>query len=302
MSATTFRAIITGCFPELRIRSCEYLSQGWDSVAVVVNDALIFRFPLRPVAEPQYLMEARLLGALTDRVSLPIPRFAYIWEGRAPHEHVFVGYPMLVGVQLRRGMLPALDEARLAARLGGFLAELHSFPVERAVSVGLAHEDAASWRTGGREQYAKIRARVFPLLDAAEREHVAARWEAFLGHDANFRFEPAVLHADLTGDHILVDTETGEITGIIDWGDAIVGDPAYDFAGLLADYGPEFARLALASYGWPIDPRFMDRVAFYMAAMPFNEILYGQDTGSAQHVELGLRMLRDEPRTTSNER
>jgi aminoglycoside 2''-phosphotransferase len=164
------------------------------------------------------------------------------------------------------------------------------------MSLGLAREDGTSWRESGREQYAKIRARVFPLLEGAEREQVAARWEEFLGDDAHFGFEPSVLHADLTGDHILVGTTSGEIAGIIDWGDAIVGDPAYDFAGLLADYGAEFAGQALASYGQPGDPTFMQRAAFYRDAMPFNEILYGLDTGSAPQVEMGLRMLRDEPR------
>jgi aminoglycoside 2''-phosphotransferase len=288
MSADTFRTIIAACFPELPIRSCEYVSQGWDSVAVVVNNELIFRFPLRPVAEPQYLKEARLLDALAGRVSLPLPRFTYLGDGRPPPEHVLVGYPMLMGAQLRCAMLPALDAPKLAGRLGGFIGELHSFPVEQAVGFGLPREDAASWRASGREQYDRIRARVFPLLEGAERERIAARWEAFLGDDANFGFAPAVLHADLTGDHILIDTTTGEIAGIIDWGDATVGDPAYDFAGLLADYGVEFAGNALASYGQPTDPAFMDRVAFYVAAMPFNEILYGQDIGSAQHVERGL--------------
>jgi len=292
MPADSFRTIIAACFPELPIRSCEYVSQGWDSVALAVNDELIFRFPLRPLAEPQYLMEARLLDALADRVSLPIPRFTYRWDGRPPYEHVFVGYPMLMGAQLRCVMLPSLDAPKLAGRLGRFIGELHSFPIERAASLGLPREDTAGWRASGREQFDKIQTRVFPLLDVIERGRIAARWEAFLGDDASFGFEPVVLHTALVSTAALVDTTTGEIAGIIDWGDATVGDPAYDFAGLLADYGAEFAGWALASYGQPADPAFMDRVSFYVAAMPFNEILYGQDIGSAQHVEHGLADVR----------
>jgi aminoglycoside 2''-phosphotransferase len=294
MTANTYQQIIAACFPALPIHSCEYLSQGWDSVAVVVNDELIFRFPLRQVAEPQYLMEARLLAVLAERVSLPIPRFSYIWEGGPPYEHVFVGYPMLQGAQLRCAMLPALDAPVLAARLGRFVGELHGLPVEQAVGCGLPRESAAGWRAGGRDQHAKVTARVFPLLEPFERERVRARWEAFLGDDANFGFQPVVLHADLTGDHILVDITSGQIAGIIDWGDATVGDPAYDFAGLLADYGTEFAGQVLAGYGRPVDPSFMERAAFYRDAMPFNDILYGQDIGSAPHVERGLEDVRSQ--------
>jgi aminoglycoside 2''-phosphotransferase len=291
MAADTYRSIIAACFPDLAIHSCDYASQGWDSVAVVVNGALIFRFPRRPEVEPQYLMEARLLHALAGRVSLPLPRFAYVWHGGAPCDRLFVGYPMLGGEQLRRAMLAALDERRLAEQLGGFLTDLHAFPTKQAERLGVPGGDTAEWQKQYRQLYARIQALVFPLLGAPLERVIAARWQAFLEDDANFQFQPALVHHDLTGDHILVE-RGGGVSGIIDWGDASIGDPAIDFTGLLDDYGAEFAERVLASYGGAVDATFMKRAVFYRLVMPFHEVLFGLDTSLREHVEQGLEGVR----------
>lgn len=292
MTADVYRNTIAACFPELAPKTCELVSQGWDSVAVVVDGELIFRFPKRPDVEPQYRMEALLLEVLAGRVALPLPRFAYVWDGRPPYPHVFVGYRMLAGEQLHPGMLAALDARRIAAQLGGFLTDLHTFPVEQAARCGVQGGDAAQWRLRYRSQYAEIQSKVFPLLDADARGRVAARWAGFLEHDASFRFRPALAHCDLSGDHILVGPAGGTVSGIIDWGDAAIGDPALDFTGLLDDYGADFAELTLAAYRGEVDPAFRERMAFYRFVMPFNEILFGLRTGLQPHVDAGLAQLR----------
>lgn len=292
MSVETYKRIIAACFPDLGVKTCEYATEGWDSIAVVVNGELIFRFPKRPEVEPQYRMEAALLAALVGRISLPIPQFAHVWEGAAPYEHVFVGYRMLAGEQLRCGALAALDQERLAARLGRFITELHAVPAELAVRASVAGRDAEEWRQGGLEQYATIQARVFPLLDAPLRDRVAQRWTAFFDDGANFQFQTVLVHGDLTGDHILIDPASGSLTGVIDWGDAMIGDPAFDFAGLLDSYGEPFTRRVLGHYGGQIDRTFLRRAAFYRDAMRFNDVLYGLRTGLREYVEEGLEGIR----------
>ena len=46
--------------------------------------------------------------------------------------------------------------------------------------------------------------------------------------------------------HTAVVSEGGD--SVIDWGRAMIGDPALDFVGLLAGCGAEFGERALASY------------------------------------------------------
>ncbi|MGW1980495.1 aminoglycoside phosphotransferase family protein [Streptomyces sp. NPDC001889] len=64
--------------------------------------------------------------------------------------------------------------------------------------------------------------------------------------------EEVLLHNDLKGEHLLV-TPEGRISGVIDWADAALGDPAEDIAGLsLAVGAPAALRIAVrAGYGAP---------------------------------------------------
>jgi aminoglycoside phosphotransferase (APT) family kinase protein len=50
---------------------------------------------------------------------------------------------------------------------------------------------------------------------------------------------PAILHADLSRDHILVENDT--VAGVIDFGDVNWGDSDYDFMYLSVDFGFVFA-------------------------------------------------------------
>jgi aminoglycoside 2''-phosphotransferase len=75
---------------------------------------------------------------------------------------------------------------------------------------------------------------------------------------------------------------------VIDWGDATIGDPAIDFAGLLGDCGADFTERALAAYAGDVDTTFRNRMRFYLEAMPFNDILFGLATGDSELVTQGV--------------
>ena len=67
-------------------------------------------------------------------------------------------------------------------------------------------------------------------------------------------FEPVFLHADLTDDHWFVRRIDGawHVTGLIDFGDAMVGDPLYEFAApamFLSQRRPAVQRAMLRGYG-----------------------------------------------------
>src|SRR5262249_6861796 len=62
----------------------------------------------------------------------------------------------------------------------------------------------------------------------------------------------AVVHGDLHSSQMLVD-ETNALSGVIDWGDVHVGDPAVDFAGVHAVLPKAAHQKFLEAYG-PVDP------------------------------------------------
>lgn len=108
---------------------------------------------------------------------------------------------------------------------------------------------------------------------------------------ANFNFTEVLTHADFGGDHILVDEHTGKITGVIDFGDIAIGDPAYDFYQQRSYYGDEFLKKMLSDYTLPVDNRFYSRVDFYEKVKPFHRIIGGINLGKGDELKLGLQKL-----------
>ena len=82
-----------------------------------------------------------------------------------------------------------------------------------------------------------------------------------------------LVHADITADHVFHDERT--VTGIIDWGDAIVADPFYDLVPLTfdcLDADQELLDAFLRGYGWVIGPDFARNMVRAICEFQFDVI------------------------------
>jgi aminoglycoside phosphotransferase (APT) family kinase protein len=86
---------------------------------------------------------------------------------------------------------------------------------------GLSDSWAAWLHQSFDEAIAQLRDRLPASFAAAAHQAVDATPEPRQG---------SILHGDLALSHILVDPATGHVTGILDWAEAIIGDPLYDVA------------------------------------------------------------------------
>ncbi len=292
MNVSSYQRIIEACFPELQVHSAVPVSQGWDSVTLEINDEYIFRFPKRPDVEPQYAMEALLLAELVTRLPIAVPSFQFVWTGGAEYSMRFVGYRKLAGVPLACDRHTPVQLAQLAKQLAAFLSELHRFPVDLATQQLVPGGEPAQWRQYYQQFYERVREQVFPLLDAPMRAKTALLWEEFVNSEAHFRFTPTLIHHDLNSEHILCDPVGATISGIIDWGDAAIGDPAIDFVGLLHDCGADFTEQVLDGYRGTVDATFGQRMRFYDHAIPFHEILFGITIEDEEQIRQGVEALR----------
>jgi aminoglycoside 2''-phosphotransferase len=287
------RAAIGECFPALTVSTLEYLSEGWESVACLVNGHFVFRFPKRAVSEAGLRTEVRLLPALAPHVPLPIPHFAYVAD--PPGRHVpcaFVGYELLPGTSALRWPDDVWDADWWQPPVGAFLTALHAFPVERARRLGVRNlnlsfklggksAEPAGWRQMVGDLHDLTRSRAWPLLPDAARHTLTRRFERFLADERHFAFAPVLIHADLAEDHILLDLPHRRVTGIIDFGDTGIGDPAFDVM-----------PPVLPHYGGTVDETFLARRAFYRTLVPpLNALLFGQIHGEAHLVTEGLEEL-----------
>ena len=292
MDLRRFQKAIARCFPQLQMHTCRPILDGWSSLVLEVNDELIFRFPRRPEIVPGLEKEMALLPQLAPALPVAVPRFEFIGRGGLGADWPFVGYRKIAGRPLTNALLAAAPADRLARHLAQVLSALHRFPVERAVQLRVPPASPQDWRQEYQRLYAWTQAQAFPLLEPTVRSKAAALWEGFLGDEANFQFQPVLIHRDLGGEHILCDVDSGMVAGIIDWEDAAIGDPALDFVGLLCDAGRAFAEQVLAAYQGQVGGTLWQRTVFYARICPLYEVQFGLAVGDEEHLRHGLEALR----------
>ena len=113
--------------------------------------------------------------------------------------------------------------------------------------------DAAQVRDKELALYLDVQKYAFPVLTAQERIWTQKLFETFLTNHENWPFEPVPIHGDLDSSNILCDPERGPLLGVIDFEEACLGDPAWDFCALSAEFGPAFLQTLLNAYRLRLD-------------------------------------------------
>ena len=91
------------------------------------------------------------------------------------------------------------------------------------------------------------------------------------------------VHGDLYARHIIV--RDGQLAGVIDWGDAHIGDPAMDLS-IAWSWLPPEARAAFRTAYGPIDPATWRRARLRAIHYAVNLRRFGHSTGDAAMVGL----------------
>ena len=298
------RAALRESAPQLADEPVEYLGEGWAAWAFRAGD-YVLRFPKRPAAEAELDGQSRLVGELRRHLTTPIS-VPDIFGEHGPNAAAFAGHRLVPGVSLITAtqLLPAsarsgTTETRLAPtfgrEFGNFLRELQSFSVERALDLGAPLQDGAAQRASTIDLYENVIQRVLPLISCQARTYTKQRFEAHLNEPANFEFEPRLIHHDLDRQNLLLDPETGSLSGVIDWDGARIGDPAIDLWLPLIDFAQlgigDQLQDCLDAYG-PLDRGHAQTVAAFIDFLwPFHDILYGLYIGEDDFVEGGIRAL-----------
>jgi aminoglycoside 2''-phosphotransferase len=269
-----------------RVRSHRLLLDGWDNLVLLANGSHVFRFTRRPDVSGQLRKEAQLLPVLSRRLTLRVPVPEYTWmSGPLPH---FMGYRLIPGEQLRASHVNESNAGSVVSALAGLLSELQGVPPGEAGDL-VPRYAGDDWRVLYMWLREDVERRIAPRLPREAAYRLLCDLDAYLEEPANFRFRPRLIHRDLSSDHILHDPAAGDLRGVIDWGDACAGDPAFDLTGLLADYGPVLAEAVAAVKGDP--PEHLGRAGFYARIVGVHQILHGLDVGDGAHVDAGLRRL-----------
>jgi len=235
------RALIVRTFPDLAAGVFTPQARGWDSLAIDVDDGLIFKFPRHAAARERLVREAALLAVIHPAVTLPTPDMS-LHDGPP----LFSRHDKLRGGYLEPAVyagLPQPARDRLADDLARFYAELHALP-------DAAMETAGAVAIQPWLEPDEILRRAWPVLTAPLRsyaERVVGAWRDLppdpLGHTYGF--------FDGHGWNMAFDAAAQRLNGVYDFGDSGFGPLQQDFiyatmvsADLTARIVDRYGRLA----------------------------------------------------------
>ncbi|MFI6511939.1 viomycin phosphotransferase [Streptosporangium sp. NPDC050855] len=131
-----------------------------------------------------------------------------------------------------------------------------------------------------------VRAELFPLMAASGRERAERELAAL---DALPHLASAVVHGDLGGENVLWETVDGvpRLSGVVDWDEVGIGDPAEDLAAIGASYGDELLSRVLALGGWASDGT-AERISAIRGTFALQQALYARRDGDEEELADGL--------------
>lgn len=229
-------------FPEFHLQEARLVDSGLENIVVILDDAWVFRFPRSQERRLAFAHELQLLMMLRQRTDIALPDYRYIASGAR-----FGGYPMLRGSPLSPERFRALDptaQRLVLDQFVDFLSALHDLSFAEVL------DGARPRRTGAKNEFAHayFERQRGPLAHKLGR-NLVRRIDRFYAAYAQPEPHPErMIHGDIDDHHVLLDGRTGKL-GIIDFGDAALGDPAADFAFLFSL--PHWAtQHALARYAF----------------------------------------------------
>jgi aminoglycoside phosphotransferase (APT) family kinase protein len=199
------------------------------------------------------------------------------------------GDPFLVYERARGRQGQTIDgasvtpRASLATSVGATFARLHAADADAALEAGAGNREIGFDAPSPEDR----------TIERAVTVAGAQAVERFLAAAPPAPSERrALCHADVKGEHLFVDEAAGRLTGIIDWADTDVCDPARDYAGLVIWLGARFTRAAVAASGED-DPTLGDRAIWLgrVALLDYwDGVLTGAETAPIPLITEQLRV------------
>jgi len=132
-----------------------------------------------------------------------------------------------------------------AGSIANFINALHDTDLELAQKCGVVQIDEEAYMS---RLWLNAQDSLFGVLGNEERRWVEDSMQKY----RDVRRSPAslsvLLHHDIRPPHVLYDESKDTVTGVIDFGDMVIGDPCREFALLYVDFGLDFLSRVVKSY------------------------------------------------------
>jgi len=270
--------------PTIDVEAIAVNDSGQSNTVVTVNHEWVFRFPKYEIEILNASREFHILKELQHHISLPVPNPEYANLETNVCKEAFIGYRLIPGKPLfKQTFIQIENHERLAAQLATFLKELHGIPVSKFVSLELESNDS---RRNWMLFYNDVRESLFPMIREDAREKLSLMFESFLDDPRNFEFEPKVIHGDFGPTNILHQGEN--ISGILDFSELSIDDPAIDVASLIGKFGYGEGFIQLMEPVYPGISKYLNRARFYASTFALQDALFGFKHKNKELLEFGL--------------
>ncbi|MBC9247914.1 phosphotransferase [Paracoccus sp. 11-3] len=211
------------------------MANGFDNVAII-SPTHVFRFPRHETARSRLINEAGLLSLIRSYVDMTVPDLK-LHDGLL----LFSSHRLIPGRTLGATEYSALDDRRrdeLACTLAGLYVQLHSVPLDIAMSFGAT-------MVAELPNADDLLAQTLPLLPKAWHDwakRVVAAWQSLpLEDDTVFSW------FDGHGWNMAFDRKQGRLNGVFDFADAGIGPPHWDLQHTNLIH-PDLTRRMIAYY------------------------------------------------------
>lgn len=241
------RSAIIRAFPDLAQSRFSLVAPGRHSIAIDVDDRLIFKFPRHTAARCALVREAGLLAVVRPLVSMAVPDISI-----HPGPPLFSRHEKLIGAHLlTTGYERLTDEARhqLGTDLALFYAQLHRLDAHGMKAAGAVPIE--TWQTPE-----TIRARALPALPPNLRAFAMQAVAAFEGL-APDPYGTVYGFFDGHGWNMAFDHERSKLNGVYDFADSGFGPLHQEFlySNLVS---PDLTERTLCAYE-ALTGRLLDR-------------------------------------------
>lgn len=228
--------------------SLQFNESGLDFLVVLATDidgeCWILRLPRREDVLPSIDKEKRTLELIAPLLSVEVPQWTVCTDE-------LIAYRALNGAPIgtidpeAKAYVWEIDPANVPDQfhqsLAKGLASLHQISIERARTSGLPIKTVEDVRVDMKQR-----------MDAVKREFgvdqtLWERWQNWLHNDEIWMQETTLTHGDLHAGHILIDKQA-QVTGLIDWTEASLADPARDFVAHYRTFGQDALNKLISGY------------------------------------------------------
>lgn len=234
--------------------------------------------------------EIKKLHFLHNQFSFKIPNPVFVSDNP---DYPLVGYEKVPGLALEKiwDKIPENMYSFIAKDIASFLNELHSkkilttflndFNEKKLSDQDIKH----SFET----IFEKVKEKVYLIISEQSRLFLKDIFENFFSLFDKNTFIPCVTHQDFDVSNILVDPNSFRVTGIIDFEDMGIGDPAYDL--VFIDQKKDFFKSLLINYTH-IDATIEQRILFYYQRIAIPYFLYGIENNVQEMIDYGHYLLQ----------